>query len=211
MQKTTCNAGDMGSIPGLGRFPGEGNGNPLQYSCLGNPVDRGAWWATVHGVPTVGHDLLTKPHYGFPQDIKCSSPCSAWDLVYPGYMHTFLYIQLPMFHVNWSWYVQWNMVPVKGRWDKKPVSQHEKIWLTLLWCSVSCHLFQLLFPLLHFYFNASAVLYPLRFSGSFLHCFWVSCCKEAIRLASNLKPGQWILLSLIMRNNDLPFLSPFKF
>ena len=40
----------MGSIPGLGRSPGGGNGNPLQYSCLGNPVDRGDWWATVHGV-----------------------------------------------------------------------------------------------------------------------------------------------------------------
>ena len=44
------NAGDLGSIPGSGRFPGEGNGNPLQYSCLENPMDRGAWWATVHGV-----------------------------------------------------------------------------------------------------------------------------------------------------------------
>ena len=43
-------AGDAGLIPGLGRFPGEGNGNPLQYSCLGNLMDRGAWWATVHGV-----------------------------------------------------------------------------------------------------------------------------------------------------------------
>ena len=43
-------AGDLGSIPGSGRFPGEGNGNPLQYSCLENPMDRGAWWATVHGV-----------------------------------------------------------------------------------------------------------------------------------------------------------------
>ena len=42
--------GDMGSIPGLGRSPGERNGNPLQYSCLGSPMDRGAWWATVHGV-----------------------------------------------------------------------------------------------------------------------------------------------------------------
>ena len=42
--------GDMGSIPGLGRSPGEGNGNPLQYSYLGNPMNRGAWWATVHGV-----------------------------------------------------------------------------------------------------------------------------------------------------------------
>ena len=41
---------DSGSIPGLGRFPGDGNGNPLQCSCLGNPMDRGAWWATVHGV-----------------------------------------------------------------------------------------------------------------------------------------------------------------
>ena len=40
----------MGSIPGLGRSPGGGNGNPLQYSCLENPMDRGAWWATVHGV-----------------------------------------------------------------------------------------------------------------------------------------------------------------
>ena len=45
-----CNAGDLGSIPGLGRSPGEGNGNPLQYSCLENPMDGGAWWATVHGV-----------------------------------------------------------------------------------------------------------------------------------------------------------------
>ena len=44
------NVGDPGSVPGLGRYPGEGNGNPLQYSCLGNLVNRGAWWATVHGV-----------------------------------------------------------------------------------------------------------------------------------------------------------------
>ena len=47
---SACNAGDPGSIPGSGRSPGEGNGNPLQYSCLENPMDRGAWWATVHGV-----------------------------------------------------------------------------------------------------------------------------------------------------------------
>ena len=44
------NVGDLGFIPGLGRSPGEGNGNPLQYSCLENPMDRGAWWAAVHGV-----------------------------------------------------------------------------------------------------------------------------------------------------------------
>ena len=47
---SACNAGDLGSIPGSGRSPGEGNGNPLQYSCLEKPMDGGAWWATVHGV-----------------------------------------------------------------------------------------------------------------------------------------------------------------
>ena len=56
-----ANAGDVGSIPGLGRSPGEGNGNPLQYSCLGNLMDRGAWRATVHGVSRVGHNAVTKP------------------------------------------------------------------------------------------------------------------------------------------------------
>ena len=49
-KESACSTGDLGSIPGLGRFPGEGNGNPLQYSCLKNPMDRGAWQATVHGV-----------------------------------------------------------------------------------------------------------------------------------------------------------------
>ena len=44
------NAGDLGSIPGLGSFPGEGNDNPLQYSCLENPMDGGAWWAAVYVV-----------------------------------------------------------------------------------------------------------------------------------------------------------------
>ena len=50
VKASASNMGDLGSIPGLGRFPGEGNGNPLQYSCLENPMDGGAWWATVHGV-----------------------------------------------------------------------------------------------------------------------------------------------------------------
>ena len=49
-KESACNAGDPGSIPGSGRSPGGGNGNPLQYSCLGNPMDRGAWHATVQGV-----------------------------------------------------------------------------------------------------------------------------------------------------------------
>ena len=49
-KESACNVGDEGLNPGLGRFPGEGNGNPLRYSCLENPVDRRDWWATDHGV-----------------------------------------------------------------------------------------------------------------------------------------------------------------
>ena len=50
VKASAYNAGDLGLIPGSGRSPGEGNGNPLQYSCLENPMDGGAWWAAVHGV-----------------------------------------------------------------------------------------------------------------------------------------------------------------
>ena len=49
-KESACNVGDSGLIPGLGRSLGEGNGNPLQYSCLDNPTDRGTWWATVHNI-----------------------------------------------------------------------------------------------------------------------------------------------------------------
>ena len=47
---SACNVGDLGSIPGAGRSPREGNDNALQYSCLENPTDRGAWWSTAHGI-----------------------------------------------------------------------------------------------------------------------------------------------------------------
>ena len=58
VKTSACNAGDLVSIPGLGRAPGEGNSNPLQYSCLENPMDGGAWWAIVHGV-TKGRTRLS--------------------------------------------------------------------------------------------------------------------------------------------------------
>ena len=61
VQNLPANAGDLSSIPGLGRSPGEGNGNPLQYSYLGNSMDRGAQQSAVHGVTRVGHNLATKP------------------------------------------------------------------------------------------------------------------------------------------------------
>ena len=61
LKNLPANAGDLGWIPGSGRSPGEGNGNPLQYSCLGNPMHRGAWWATVHGV-SKGLDMTEHAH-----------------------------------------------------------------------------------------------------------------------------------------------------
>ena len=60
-KESMCNAGDTGSVPVSGRFPGEGNGNPFQYSCLGNPMNRTAWMAINHGVTKVGNNIATKP------------------------------------------------------------------------------------------------------------------------------------------------------
>ena len=76
-KESACNAGDLGSIPGSGRYPGEGNGNPLQYSRLENPMDRGVWRATAHGIARVGHDLATKPPWRFSIDYEniCKTRC----------------------------------------------------------------------------------------------------------------------------------------
>ena len=73
-KESMCNAGDLGSVPGLGGSPGGGHGNPLQYSCLENPMDRRAWWATVHGVAwTVRHNWAAKHTQQFlPISTKCS-------------------------------------------------------------------------------------------------------------------------------------------
>ena len=72
VKKPPAIAGDTGSIPGPERSPREGNGNPLQYSCLGNPMARRAWQATVHGVPRVIYDLVLKQQQqeGSPLDVS---------------------------------------------------------------------------------------------------------------------------------------------
>ena len=67
-KESACDAGDLGLILGLGRSPGEGHDSPLQYSCLENSMNKGAWQATVHGVARVGHNLATKPPP--PQELK---------------------------------------------------------------------------------------------------------------------------------------------
>ena len=65
VKASAFNAGDLGSIPGSGKSPGEENGNPLQYSCLENPMDRGAWWATAHGVAKSWTRLSDFTHFTF--------------------------------------------------------------------------------------------------------------------------------------------------
>jgi len=65
------NMGDPGLIPELGRSPGEGNGNPLQFSCLENPIGRGAWWATVHGISKES-DTTEQLYFHFPFFKECS-------------------------------------------------------------------------------------------------------------------------------------------
>ena len=70
VKNSSANAGDMSSIPGSGRFPGEGNSNPLQYSCLENSMDRGAWWAMVHGV--------TKSWCNWACTHVCMCVCVSW-------------------------------------------------------------------------------------------------------------------------------------
>ena len=87
-KESTCHAGDVGSIPGSGRSSGGGNGNPVQYSRLENPLDRGAWRATVHGVAKNQHDLAIKqqqydqnPHFwkvNFGIQFKTIFPFPSW-------------------------------------------------------------------------------------------------------------------------------------
>ena len=71
--------GDLGSIPGLGRSPGEGNGNPLQYSCLGNPTDGGTWWATVHRVTELDTTEQLHLHFHFKKKKKLHSENKLYD------------------------------------------------------------------------------------------------------------------------------------
>ena len=75
-KESTCNAEDVGSIPGLGRAPGEGNGNPLLYSCLENSKDRGTWRATVHGVAE-NQTRQSEQHLHFHKSYKCWANCDS--------------------------------------------------------------------------------------------------------------------------------------
>ena len=93
VKRLAYTAGDPDSVPGLGRLPGEGNGNPLQYSCLENPMDTGVWWATVYGVAKSRTRLSSftftfSPNYKFPKDSCLENPMDGgvwWATVYGVY------------------------------------------------------------------------------------------------------------------------------
>ena len=77
-KESACNAGDLGSIPESGRASGEGNGNPLQYSCLENSMDRRAWWATVHGMARESDTTYGLNH----QENKMDTFWKEWNLLF---------------------------------------------------------------------------------------------------------------------------------
>ena len=79
--------GDVGSIPGLGKYSGGGNGNPLQYSCLKNPMDREAWWATIHGITKSQTWLSMHPRFSLPWGI-CESHAVVSDSLWPHGLHS---------------------------------------------------------------------------------------------------------------------------
>ena len=101
-KESACNAGDPDSIPGSRISPREGNGIPLQYSCLGNPKDRGAWWAAVHGFTRVRHYLASKP------PLK-----NIYSLVW---LHQLFVAALGIFYLWHSNYLSsvWGLVPSPG-------------------------------------------------------------------------------------------------
>ena len=77
LKNPPANAGDVGSNPGSGRSPGEGNSNPFYYSCMGNPMDSDVWQAAVHGVTKESHDLVTKQQFflsASPSNKTCPYP-----------------------------------------------------------------------------------------------------------------------------------------
>ena len=126
-KESAYNAGDLCSIPGLGRSPGEGNGNPLQYSCLENSMDRGAWWATVHWVSI---NIFT---------FRCS--VDQW--VVPGGALSWLFPGLAdcgFFNYSmWTGSV-WDALEVKGLCFRCPAAadRTKSLWNTVPWHS-HCH------------------------------------------------------------------------
>ena len=110
-KESACNAGDLGLIPGLERSPGKGNSNPLQYSCMENSMDRGTWWATVHGVTKSWTWLWPSFHWNSYNNLPCLEHDDP------------TLISLCMFHLR-KWYHLpiWLLRPKKGVTTFDPIN-----------------------------------------------------------------------------------------
>ena len=119
-KESTCQAGETGSTPGLGRSSGEENGNPLQYSCLRNPMDRGAWQDTVHGWghERVGHDQATKP-----QQIYTMQHATYWCCNWMRFLSLMWKTDMEN-QVSWSSVLSARMVFAGGDWQQRHLPVH---------------------------------------------------------------------------------------
>ena len=98
-EESACNAGHLGSIPGSGRSPGEGNGYPVQYSCLENSTDRGTWWTTAHGVARIWTGL-SNPHFHFLTSMTVYKNFQSIALTFKNFL--FQNLLTILFSLNWS-------------------------------------------------------------------------------------------------------------
>ena len=131
VKESACSAGDLGSIPGLGRSPGEGNGTPLQYSCLENPMDRGAWRATVHGVAKSQTRLSNWTELEKPWLWLYGSLTAKWYLCF--LIHCLGWSQL-FFQEQWSF----NFVAVVNDCSDLGTKEN-KVWHCLQFSPSICH------------------------------------------------------------------------
>ena len=140
-------------IPGLGSSPGEGNGNPLQYSCLENPMDRGLWQAIVHGVSRVGHDLATK----LLLVLLCCSLLIFYSLIFSRFFFicaSILFFCASILFPNfWIIFAIIFLSSLSGRW----LISYSFVWFCGLFC------FPLIYPMLLYLlilFNLLSLLSP---------------------------------------------------
>ena len=129
-KESSCNAGDTGDtgwIPGSGRAPGEGHGNPLQHSCLGNPMDRGEWWPTVHGAAKSWTWLNTPHHSPFQSNTEKESYLLHTKLIDP--IRNVQDLNLKTIWVFSCGLVAKTALPMQEVWVQSPVRELELAWL----------------------------------------------------------------------------------
>ena len=160
-KESTCNAGatgDAGSIPKLGKIPGGGHGNTLQYSCWENPMDRGAWRAAIHGVAESGTTEVTEHTHGWIPLLSPQNYHSVANWLYSNIKEKVLKRR--------EKFLFWEMRPCEWlNWAKSLLWSHSFTCLLTFWGAASGNSVRYLLPFLHYL----AILYPLQFLFCPLH------------------------------------------